>query len=174
MAKSFCPRCGLVTLGDITDDYVCACGIRWLDLAPFPRPHLDRAEWDWITTLLLTRSGGLCEARTSACMARRGLLSSLPRSRCSIHHRQPRGMGGTSSPVIHSLANLLLICGSGVTGCHGQIESCRAWAEERGLLVEEELDPAQAPLTLHSGRVVLLHPTVPTYLNPAAGPRWAA
>ena len=37
-----------------------------------------------------------------------------------VHHRQPRSAGGTWSP-----ANLLDLCGSGTTGCHGMVEAHR-------------------------------------------------
>ena len=51
----------------------------------------------------------------------------------SIHHRQPRGMGGTSRRV--TVACGVVLCGSGTTGCHGYVESHRHEARERGLLV---------------------------------------
>lgn len=69
----------------------------------------------------------------------------------SIHHRQPRGMGGTSRPEINSPANLLLVCGTGTTGCHGWIESNRAEAYTNGLLVGAGADPAEVPLLLEGG-----------------------
>ena len=53
----------------------------------------------------------------------------------SAHHRKPRGSGGTSNPAIASITNLLVLCGSGTTGCHGWVESHRAKAEEIGYLV---------------------------------------
>lgn len=53
----------------------------------------------------------------------------------SAHHRKPRGMGGTSDPRIGNIANLLVLCGSGVTGCHGWVESHRAIAEHFGYLI---------------------------------------
>ena len=37
----------------------------------------------------------------------------------SIQHRKARGMGGTNDPSINSPANLIVLCGSGTTGCHG-------------------------------------------------------
>ncbi|GAA4762368.1 hypothetical protein [Microbacterium gilvum] len=53
----------------------------------------------------------------------------------SAHHRKPRGAGGTSNPAIASAANLLILCGSSVTGCHGFTESHRDSAREQGLLI---------------------------------------
>ena len=37
-----------------------------------------------------------------------------------VHHRQPRSAGGSWHP-----ANLLDLCGSGTTGCHGLVEAHR-------------------------------------------------
>lgn len=75
----------------------------------------------------------------------------------SFHHRQPRGAGGSSRAGINSPANLLLLCGSGVTGCHGEVEANRTAAYEAGWLVKHPLDPATVPvLTAHSPRPVLL------------------
>lgn len=53
----------------------------------------------------------------------------------SIHHRCPRAAGGTSRVWVNEAANLLLVCGSGTTGCHGWIESNRDTARQQGLLI---------------------------------------
>lgn len=53
----------------------------------------------------------------------------------SIHHRRPRGAGGTSLVWVNEAANLVIACGSGVTGCHGWIESHRAEARMAGFLI---------------------------------------
>jgi hypothetical protein len=53
----------------------------------------------------------------------------------SAHHRKPRGMGGTSDPRVASIANCLIVCGSGTTGCHGRIERNREVALAVGLLI---------------------------------------
>lgn len=61
----------------------------------------------------------------------------------SVHHRLPRGRGGDAR-----LSNLVTLCGSGTTGCHGEVESCRAQAYDDGLLVRSGGDPAgEAVLT---------------------------
>jgi hypothetical protein len=73
----------------------------------------------------------------------------------SFHHRQPRGAGGSSRPDVNSPANILLTCGTGVTGCHGMIESNRAIAYRRGWLVKHGLDPATVSTHLHAGVVLL-------------------
>lgn len=61
----------------------------------------------------------------------------------SVHHRRARGMGGSKDPVTNSPANLLLLCGSGTSGCHGRIEKHRSWALESGLLVRQGHDPRE-------------------------------
>lgn len=61
----------------------------------------------------------------------------------SIHHRKPRGMGGTKKKEINDPSNLLLLCGSGTTGCHGWIESNREQAYEMGLLVRQSDNPLE-------------------------------
>lgn len=70
----------------------------------------------------------------------------------SIHHRTARGMGGTSDPVTHALPNLVTLCGSGTTLCHGWVESHREEARQLGFLVTRGVDPTTRPILLH-GRV---------------------
>ena len=76
-------------------------------------------------------------------------------TRWSLHHRKPRGMGGTKDPMINSPANLLLLCGSGTEGCHGWVETHRAEAYDSGLLVHRGDDPASVPVKLMRGLVLL-------------------
>jgi hypothetical protein len=64
----------------------------------------------------------------------------------SIHHRIPRGMGGSKDPKISAPSNLVVLCGSGSTGCHGDAESYRDAARARGLLVWRSQDPAEVPV----------------------------
>lgn len=53
----------------------------------------------------------------------------------SAHHRRPRGAGGTSDPRVGSIANCLILCGSGTTGCHGWVETYRAMGRDYGYLI---------------------------------------
>lgn len=39
----------------------------------------------------------------------------------SLQHRRPRGRGGSSLPYINQATNLVAMCGSATTGCHGFI-----------------------------------------------------
>lgn len=55
---------------------------------------------------------------------------SLPGEVYSIHHRVPRGRGGDNR-----MSNMVSLCGSGTTGCHGWIESNRIAATDLGWLI---------------------------------------
>lgn len=62
-----------------------------------------------------------------------------PVAEFSIHHRKPRGMGGSNSLDINIFPNLILLCGTGTTGCHGWVESHREQAYKEGLLLHSGL-----------------------------------
>ncbi len=74
----------------------------------------------------------------------------------SLHHRRPRGAGGSKDAVTNSPVNLLYLCGSGTTGCHGWIESFRTLSYASGWLVHSWDDPARVPVDLHGRGPVLL------------------
>lgn len=57
-------------------------------------------------------------------------------------------MGGSKDPVTNSAANLLRLCGSGTTGCHGYIEANRSEALRLGHLVRQGQNPADVPVLL--------------------------
>lgn len=88
--------------------------------------------------LVWVRDGGRC-ARCGI-----GLNRGARGTAWSVHHRRPRGMGGSRSAWVNEAANLLLLCGTGVTGCHGWVESHRADARDLGWLI-----PANAVYTSH-------------------------
>lgn len=69
----------------------------------------------------------------------------------SIQHRQARQMGGCKQPYINAPSNLLLVCGSGTTGCHGRIESDRDWAKDHGWNIPRPLVPIEHPALLWPG-----------------------
>lgn len=85
----------------------------------------------------------------------------------SIHHRRPRQMGGTRWDGINLPSNLLVVCGSGTTGCHGEIESNRAHATETGWLVPAFLDPAQVAVLITGDRWRYLNDLADYSLDPA-------
>jgi hypothetical protein len=68
----------------------------------------------------------------------------------SIHHRMPRGMGGTSLDL-NKTSNLVLLCGSGTSGCHGWIEHNRQEAREFGFLLNRNQDSTKIPIITSSG-----------------------
>lgn len=111
---------------------------------------VERCRNGWHLTFPRKDSGpsaklrALVEARDQACV-RCGRV--VPRDEDSIHHRIPRGRGGENTAE-----NLLLLCGSGTTGCHGWVESNRAEAYRLGYLVQTGIDPLDMPVLL-AGRV---------------------
>ena len=85
-----------------------------------------------IVGLVLARSAGICEV----C----GLAWAT-----NVHHRKNRSGGGT-----WAVSNLLHLCGSGTTGCHGVI-TCKPWeieARPNGLTVHPNHEPAAVPVRL--------------------------
>lgn len=98
------------------------------------RPDLVPAA---IRALLLIRARGRCE------VCRAQLAEGW-----NVHHRLPKGMGGSTDPDRHCPSRLLALCGTGTTGCHGDVESHRAWAREHGYLVRRGQDPALVPVRL--------------------------
>lgn len=64
----------------------------------------------------------------------------------SMHHRRKRGQGGTWAP-----SNIVVVCGSGTTGCHGWIErnptnaNAEGWGLGRG-----DPDGSKVPLRVHN------------------------
>lgn len=99
-----------------------------------PRPPRRTGPTPQVRELVRARAGSSCERCGMA--LRTG----------NIHHRKPRGMGGTTDPAANSPANLMLVCGSGTTGCHGWIESHRQEALTEGWLVPRTADPEGSPV----------------------------
>lgn len=63
----------------------------------------------------------------------------------SIHHRRPRMMGGSKNQDLHKAANLIALCGSGTTGCHGWVENNRAKAKALGYLLDNVESAEEVP-----------------------------
>lgn len=82
--------------------------------------------------IVADRAGDTCEVR----------LAGVCQGRASnMHHRRKHGRDWTPSNVLH-------VCGSGTTGCHGWIEHHPDLARELGLWVDSTGDPAATPATL--------------------------
>lgn len=80
----------------------------------------------------------------------------VPAGEGSIHHRRPRGMGGTRRRGAGLASNGLLLCGSGTTGCHGWVESHREEARRLGMLVPLSGDPVMSPVRYWDGEWYML------------------
>ena len=59
-------------------------------------------------------------------------------------------MGGSKSPWVNGAANLILLCGSGTTGCHQQIESYRTQSFDDGFLIRMGVATAETVPILHA------------------------
>ena len=77
--------------------------------------------------IVLARANHTCERRGRSGQA------------CQVHHRRPRGMGGSRRPGTNKPSNLLLLCAP----CHTAVESSRQISHEQGWLVRQEHDPAE-------------------------------
>lgn len=62
----------------------------------------------------------------------------------SLHHRKLRSQGGRND-----LPTLILMCGSGVTGCHGWAHHQRTDAAREGYIVKPWQDPAGVPVKVY-------------------------
>lgn len=72
----------------------------------------------------------------------------------AVHHRSPKGMGG--SALLESPANLVTLCGRGNADLdHGKVHGNPQWARNHGWLVSRHLDPAEVPVDMHDGWVLL-------------------
>lgn len=65
------------------------------------------------------------------------------------------GVSGDRATVTNGTANLVVLCGTGTTGCHGWAEKNIKLAQDEGLVLEQWQNPTDVPITLHFGRVFL-------------------
>lgn len=73
----------------------------------------------------------------------------------SIHHRRPKGMGGSKDPATNLPANLITLCGSGTTKCHGWVESHRSDALYEGFILHQAVVPELRPVKTYRGWIRL-------------------
>lgn len=64
----------------------------------------------------------------------------------SRHHRKPRRMGGANRADANRLSNIVTLCGSGTTGCHGWVEQYRDMARDGGWLLYDIDNPEEHPV----------------------------
>lgn len=88
---------------------------------------------------VLERDGWSCVRCGRGCCGERG-------RDWSVQHRRARGAGGTSRTDANLPQNLILLCGSATTGCHGHVESNRAEAKSNGWAVNSNADPLTVPV----------------------------
>lgn len=98
-----------------------------------------------IVEAVYERAGHSCEICTSAVGDRRGVDH-------HIHHRRPRGAGGTRRPDTNEPPNLMLLC----PDCHVSVESHRGPALAVGWLVPQSGDPALVAVLVQRDRWVYL------------------
>lgn len=74
----------------------------------------------------------------------------------TTQHRRARGMGGSRWPGINLPSNLLTLCGSGTTGCHGWVEERPSQAKDLGLAVSQHHpNPGAVPVFTWRGWLLL-------------------
>jgi hypothetical protein len=74
----------------------------------------------------------------------------------TTQHRVARGMGGSVPDWVNGPANLITLCGSGTTGCHGWVESHPTFAQEAGWSVRRGIIlPAGVPVLYPESWVLL-------------------
>lgn len=88
-----------------------------------------------VRDLVWERAQGWCE--------RCGLALLRGQGGYSQHHRKLRSQGGPDSPE-----NLVLLCGSGTTGCHGWVHAHPTLAKAAGWMVERWAEPAEVTVRL--------------------------
>ena len=95
---------------------------------------MNKDTWTRTKKIVAARDGGKC-------------LKCLGEA-TDIHHRIPRGMGGTSDPERnYGLANLVSLCRE----CHDWVHANPQEARKTGFLVGSWDDPAKFPLEIRPG-----------------------
>lgn len=77
-------------------------------------------------------------------------MCGLPAPNAQIHHRRPRGMGGSKDLAARTPANGALLHAH----CHNKIEMNRRWALENGWLVPQGFSPDEIPVNTWRGWAV--------------------
>ena len=86
-----------------------------------------------VSQMILARASGHCEILIDGVCVQ---------TAATIHHRRPRGMGGTRRDTTNFASNGLLACVS----CHEFVEHERLWAKDHGFLVRQGADPSAQPV----------------------------
>jgi hypothetical protein len=88
----------------------------------------------------------------------------------SIQHRTPKSMGGSRMPWINLPGNLITLCGSSVTGCHGWAEGNVQWSNRQdvidwGYVVRRPTLAATVPVLTRLGWVLYDNDACFTYCD---------
>lgn len=86
-----------------------------------------------VRRLVLNRDGYSCLRCSAAIDPSRGDYS--------LQHRRARGMGGSVRLDTNLPQNLVTLCGSATTGCHGWVETHREAAQDAGWTIRQGEDP---------------------------------
>ncbi len=86
--------------------------------------------------------------RDSYCCALCGLDLQGGYIPASIHHRSGRGAGGDRLGISARPSNLVLLDGTGTTGCHGRVTANPVWAHSLGWIVRRNgiAVPSEVPV----------------------------
>lgn len=67
----------------------------------------------------------------------------------NVHHRMMRSQA--PKDAVHRVENMIVLCGSGVTGCHGWVHAHPRESYESGWLVRSWQSPLEEPVTYVGG-----------------------
>lgn len=126
---------------------------------PMKRTSRNTGPSSDVVTAILERAGFSCEVCAVMLGDRRG-------EDWSVQHRRPRAMGGTRWRGINLPSNLMILCGSATTGCHGFTESNRAAGVSAGWLVLSRTDPLSVPVLITRDRWCYLGDDAEYHDNP--------
>lgn len=110
------------------------------------RPAADTGFSPAVKLAIRTRAGSGDPA--DACCEACGVFLGEKGGQCQ--HIVARGAGGTSDPVIDSVVNGALLCGTPFTGCHGLCESRDPRMEAEGFWLKRGKDPAAESFLVHA------------------------
>ncbi len=99
-----------------------------------------------------------------ACLRCGRNLQGIP---ASVHHRLKRSAG--TKAQVDRVENLVVVCGSGTTGCHWHIHDQPHESFDDGWMVRRGADPAGKPLTTTNGTLLILLPDGSVVSNSLAG-----
>lgn len=91
-----------------------------------------------VRELVADRAAGICEKCGQAAATQ-------------LHHRRPKGIGGSRLADTNTTVNALAVCSL----CHAEIHAKPDWSKVHGWLVSQGRAPAAIPVHLHHGWSVL-------------------